>query len=91
MRARHLTESTIPFYLVNFKQGNHTIMLFGFCHTGMKISRCVYAGVGLILPFSELLIGFVKAAFCRLICLINICRRPQCGPTCLPGVVLGMS
>ena len=45
-------------------------MLFGFCLTGMKISRCVYAGEGLILLFSVLLMGFVKAAFCLLTYLI---------------------
>ena len=42
-------------------------MLFEFCPTGTKISRCVYAGEGLILLFSVLLMGFVKAAFCRLL------------------------
>ena len=36
-------------------------MLFKFYLTGMKISRCVYAGEGLILLFSVLLMGFVKA------------------------------
>ena len=73
MRARHLTESIIPFYLVNCQTGESPNMLFEFCPTGTKISRCVYAGEGLILLFSVLLTGFVKAAFCRLTCLI-ICR-----------------
>ena len=45
-------------------------MLFELGPTGMKISRCVFAGVGLILLFSVLLMGFVKAAFCRHTCLI---------------------
>ena len=45
-------------------------MLFEFCPTGMKISRCVFAGVGLTLLFSVLLMGFVKEAFCRHTCLI---------------------
>ena len=45
-------------------------MLFEFCATGMKISRCVFAGVGLILLFSVLPMGFVKAAFCSHTCLI---------------------
>ena len=70
MRARHLTESTIPLYLVNCQTGESPNMLFEFCLTGMKISRCVYAGDGLILLFSVLLMGFVKAPFCRLTCLI---------------------
>ena len=65
MRARHLTESNIPFYLVNCQTGESPNMLFEFCVTGMKISRCVYA-------VSVLLMGFVKAAFCRLTCLIYI-------------------
>ena len=51
MRARHLTESTIPFYLVNCQTGESPDMLFEFYLTGMKISRCVYAGEGLILLF----------------------------------------
>ena len=70
MRARHLIESTIPFYLVNCQTGESPDTLFEFYLTGMKISRCVYAGEGLILLFSVLLMGFVKAAFCRLTCLI---------------------
>ena len=70
MRARHLTESIIPFYSVNCETGESPNMLFEFCPTGTKISRCVYAGEGLILLFSVLLMGFVKAAFCRLTCLI---------------------
>ena len=37
-------------------------MLFEFFPTGMQISRCVFAGVGLILLFSVLLMGFLKAA-----------------------------
>ena len=47
-------------------------MLFEFCLTGVKINRCVYAGEGLILLFSVLLMGFVKAAFYRLTCLIYV-------------------
>ena len=46
-------------------------MLFEFCLTGMKITRCVYVGVELILLFAVLLMGFVNAAFCRLTCLFN--------------------
>ena len=72
MRARHLTESTIPFYLVNCQTGESPNMLFEFFLTGMKISRCVYAGEGIVLLFSVLLMGFVKAAFCHLTCLIYI-------------------
>ena len=45
-------------------------MLFEFFLTGMKISRCVYTGVELILLCSVLLMGFVKAAFCRPTCLM---------------------
>ena len=70
MRGRHLTESTIPFILVNCQTGESPNMLFEFCLTGMKISRCVYAGEGLIQLFSVLLMGFVRAVFCRLTCLI---------------------
>ena len=72
MRARHLTESIIPFYLLNFQTGvsPNKKILFEFCLTGMKISRIVYVGVELILFFSVLLMGFVKAAFCRLTCLM---------------------
>ena len=69
MRARHLTESIIPFYLANCQTGESPNMLFKCCPTGTKISRCVYAGEGRILLFSVLLMGFVKAAFCRLTCL----------------------
>ena len=83
-----MTESIIPFYLLNFQTGESPNMLFEFVVTGMKISRCVHAGVGLILLFLVLLMGFIKAAFCRLTCLIYICRRPQCGATCLPGRML---
>ena len=45
-------------------------MVFEFCLTGMKISRCVYAVVELILICSVLLMGFVKGAFYRLTCLM---------------------
>ena len=53
MRARHLIESTIPlrFYLVNCQTGESPNMLFECYLTGMKISRTVYAGEGLILLF----------------------------------------
>ena len=88
MRARHLTESIIPFYLLNFQTGESPNVLFEFCLTGMKISRCVNAGVELILLFSVLLMRFVKAAFCRLTCLmynvddlsvaLNACRVGCC-------------
>ena len=47
-------------------------MLFECYLTDMKISRCVYAGEGLVLLFSVLLMGFVKAAFFRLTCLIYV-------------------
>ena len=59
-------------------------MLFELCPIGMKISRCVFAGVGLILLFSVLLIGFVKTYLFN----IYICRRHQCDPKCLPGRLL---
>ena len=42
-------------------------MLFEFCLTGMNISRCVYGGVGLILLFSVLPMGFVKTHFVALL------------------------
>ena len=77
--------SSLGFFYASkaFDRVNHSI-LFGklsnkgipqyviriFYLTGMKTSRCVYAGEGLILLFSVLLMGFVKAAFCRITCLI---------------------
>ena len=70
MRARHLIEPIIPFYLLNFQTAESPNRSFEFCPTGMKISRCVFAGVELVLLFSVLLMGFVKAAFCRHTCLI---------------------
>ena len=81
-----MTESIISLYLLNFQIGESPNMLFELCPTGMKISRCVFAGVGPILLFSVLLMGFVNAAFCRHTCLI--CRRPQCDLKCLPGRML---
>ena len=47
----YLTESIIPFYLLNFQTGESPNMSFECCPTGMKISRCVFAGVELILLF----------------------------------------
>ena len=70
MRAMHLTEAIIPFYLLNFQTGESPNMLFEFCPIFAKISRCVFAGVGLILLFSVLLMGFAKAAFSRHTCII---------------------
>ena len=89
MRARHLTESIIPFYLVNCQTGESPNMLFKFCPTGTKISRCVYAGEGLILLFSVLLMGFVKAAFCRLTCLIYVDDLSVALNACRVGCCVG--
>ena len=43
--------------LFDFPTGESPSILFEFCLTGMNISRCVYAGAGLILLFSVLLMG----------------------------------
>ena len=53
MRARHLTESIISLYFLNFQTGESPKMLFELClrPTGMKISRCVFAGVDLFYFF----------------------------------------
>ena len=56
-----MTESIISVYLLNFHTGESPNMLFEFCPTGMKISRSyVFAGVGLILLFSVLLLNGVR-------------------------------
>ena len=59
MRARYLTEPIIPFYLLSFQTGECTNIVFEFNLTGMKISRCVFAAVGLIQLFSVILLGLV--------------------------------